>query len=122
MFHHVDVPLLGVFRLYGHPYLFDCIWGEAGRVSAWVYRRLTLEDVARIDHADSADLEELLDEYVLSGPLTAVLAHESKGVRVDAQVDGPFENRAHLLAVAVEALEAEVHASASEGEQLASLS
>lgn len=121
-YHEYDVPLVGVFRQFGVPYIFDCLFGDGRGLSLWAYRRLTNEGMSALDHSHGDDRLRQADALLLQGLVTVALAHEDRGVSpvsVQVAVRG---DRSLLIHDAVEALEEYARSIQSDTEDLAAAS
>lgn len=77
---YYDSPLLGIFRQHDVPYLFRCLAGQFSSAQIWLYVPLTEPEVAALQHADGASLDELVDALSVDRQVTVALADETAGL------------------------------------------
>lgn len=97
VFHHYDMPLIGVIRHGSSLHLLRCVEGHTDASQLWAYTPLSAEELDRI-RADDGDLDSLVAEVSARRPTVLALATDEQGITLSAFVADPSNHETPLHA------------------------
>ncbi len=86
VYHRYDQPLQGILDQDGALYLFECVAGEVGPWSVWIYSYVQASEVAALDEAEGEEFEALVAHSRAERPCKLALSMENAGIVVVANV------------------------------------